>query len=158
MSLVWPTASLKIRAIEVTDNASGDAPMLPCLRDQIPADETVANVGVDGAYDTKGCHKAIAQRGRRRLSLLARTPSHRKTSALVSQPAILAATRRLAGKSGRSGAPITGAALSRPRCDAPSYLVNASWRVTSTAKSPNCGSALLSSIGSPGWASPRVWR
>ena len=61
MSIVWPAASLKIRAIEVTDNASGDAPMLPCLLDQIPADETVANVSVDGACDTKGCHEAIAQ-------------------------------------------------------------------------------------------------
>jgi hypothetical protein len=56
-------ATLKIRAIEVTDNATGGVPILPCLLDQIPADETVASVSGDGAYDTKGCHEAIAQRG-----------------------------------------------------------------------------------------------
>jgi hypothetical protein len=56
-------AKLKIRAIEVTDNATGGVPILPCLLDQIPADETVASVSGDGAYDTKGCHEAIAQRG-----------------------------------------------------------------------------------------------
>jgi len=37
--------------------------MLPCLLDQIPADETVVSVSVDGGFDTKGCHEAIAQRG-----------------------------------------------------------------------------------------------
>jgi hypothetical protein len=56
-------ATLEIRAIEVTDNATGDASILPCLMDQIHADETVASVIGDGVYDTKGCHKAIAQRG-----------------------------------------------------------------------------------------------
>jgi len=55
--------TLEIRAIEVTDNATGDAPMLPCLLDQIPADEIVSSVSGDSAYDTKGCHKAIAQLG-----------------------------------------------------------------------------------------------
>jgi hypothetical protein len=56
-------ATVEIRAIEVTDNATGDAPILPCLLDQIPADEIVASVSGDGTYDTKGCHEAIAQRG-----------------------------------------------------------------------------------------------
>jgi len=56
-------ATLKIRAIEVTDNATGDAPMLPCLLDQIPAGEIVASVSGDGAYDTKGCHEGIVKRG-----------------------------------------------------------------------------------------------
>ena len=53
--------TLEIRAIEVTDNATGDAPILPCLLDQIPAGETVVSVSGDGAYDTKGCHEAIAK-------------------------------------------------------------------------------------------------
>jgi len=53
----------EIRAIEVTDNATGDAPMLPCLLDQIADDEPIASVGGDGAYDTQGCHEAIARRG-----------------------------------------------------------------------------------------------
>lgn len=55
--------TLEIRAIEVTDNSVGDAPMLPELLGQIPADEAVASVSGDGAYDTKACHAAIAQRG-----------------------------------------------------------------------------------------------
>ena len=57
------THTLEIRAIEVTDNSLGDAPMLPELLGQIPADEAVASVSGDGAYDTKACHAAIAQRG-----------------------------------------------------------------------------------------------
>jgi len=55
--------TLEIRAIEVTDNATGDAPILPCLLAQIPADEQIVSVRGDGAYDTKGCHEAIAARG-----------------------------------------------------------------------------------------------
>ena len=55
--------TLEIRAIEVTDNSVGDALMLPELLGQIPDDEAVASVSGDGAYDTKACHAAIAQRG-----------------------------------------------------------------------------------------------
>lgn len=55
-------STLEIRAIEVTDNGVGDAPMLPELLSQIPADEPIGSVSGDGAYDTKACHAAIAQR------------------------------------------------------------------------------------------------
>ena len=55
--------TLEIRAIEVTDNSVGDAPMLPELLAQIPLGERLASVRTDGAYDTKACHAAIAQRG-----------------------------------------------------------------------------------------------
>ena len=54
--------TLDIRAIEVTDNGTGDAPMLPELLSQILPDEPIASVGGDGAYDTKACHAAIALR------------------------------------------------------------------------------------------------
>ncbi len=57
------TRTLEIRAIEVTDNNVGDAPMLSGLLAQIPPDEPIASVSTDGAYDTKDCHAAIAQRG-----------------------------------------------------------------------------------------------
>lgn len=56
-------STLEIRAIEVTDNSVGDAPMLPELLAQIPLHEPIASVSTDGAYDTKACHAAIAQRG-----------------------------------------------------------------------------------------------
>jgi hypothetical protein len=55
--------TLEIRAIEVTDNKTGDGPILPELLDQIPEAETIAAVYCDGAYDTKECHNAIAARG-----------------------------------------------------------------------------------------------
>jgi hypothetical protein len=57
------TGPLEIRAIEVTDNATGDRRMLPCLLNQIAQDESIASVSGNGAYDTKLCHEAIAQRG-----------------------------------------------------------------------------------------------
>ena len=82
-------ATLEIRAIEVTYNTTGDAPMLPCLLDQIPADEMVASISGDGAFDTKGCHEAIAQLGAQALSPLARTPGHGSTSLLAPEPATL---------------------------------------------------------------------
>ena len=56
-------ATLELRAIEVTDNTTGYAPMLPCLLNQIGANEAIASVSGDGAYDTKACHDAIARRG-----------------------------------------------------------------------------------------------
>jgi hypothetical protein len=54
--------TLEIRATLVTDNHVGDAPMLPELLGQIPAEEAVLSVSGDGAYDTQG-HDAIALRG-----------------------------------------------------------------------------------------------
>ena len=51
--------TLEIRAIEVTGSRVGDAPMLPDLLDQIPADQPISKVSADGAYDTRGCHAAI---------------------------------------------------------------------------------------------------
>lgn len=54
--------TLEIRAIEITDNAIGDAPMLPELLAQIPEDEPLHSVSADGADDTKACHEAIASR------------------------------------------------------------------------------------------------
>ena len=54
--------TLEIRAIEITDNRIGDASMLPALLSQIPESEAIATVSADGAYDTKGCHDAIALR------------------------------------------------------------------------------------------------
>jgi hypothetical protein len=55
--------TLEIRAIEVTDNTVGDPLMLPELLAQIPADEVIGSVSADGAYNARGCHDAIAQRG-----------------------------------------------------------------------------------------------
>jgi transposase len=48
---------------EITGSHIGDAPVLPDLLNQIPADETIGSVTADGAYDTRKCHDAIAGRG-----------------------------------------------------------------------------------------------
>ena len=55
--------TLEIRAAEFTTSDVGDAPMLPELIDQIPADQKIASVTADGAFDTRKCHDAIAARG-----------------------------------------------------------------------------------------------
>lgn len=46
----------------MTSNAIGDAQMLPELLAQIPADEPIASVCADGAYDSRSCMDAIAAR------------------------------------------------------------------------------------------------
>lgn len=55
--------TLEIRAMEVTDNRTGDATMPPELLSQIPKAEELVTVTTDGAYDTRLCHAAIAGRG-----------------------------------------------------------------------------------------------
>ena len=47
-------STLEIRAMEVTDKSIGDAPVLPALLNQISADERIASVSGDSAYDTRG--------------------------------------------------------------------------------------------------------
>jgi hypothetical protein len=47
----------------VSPCAQRDAPILPELLDQIPAREEIASVTADGAYDTRRCHDAVADRG-----------------------------------------------------------------------------------------------
>jgi hypothetical protein len=93
-------ATLEIRAIEVTDNATGGAPMLPCLLDQIAADEPIASVSGDGAYDTRGCHEAIARRGAQAIIPTRRNAKPLKDRRLGAEVrnAILDATRRLGRK------------------------------------------------------------
>jgi len=55
--------TLEIRAVEFTSIDIGDAPMLPELLGQIPPEQEIGNVTADGAYDTRKCHDAIADRG-----------------------------------------------------------------------------------------------
>jgi hypothetical protein len=107
------TPTPEIRAIEVADNSTGDAPR--CCRacsTGLPMTRPSASVSGDGAYDTKGRHEAIARRGAhamistrknakpwkdRRPGLDARMPSW--------TPRVI-----LAGKYGKSGAATIDAA------------------------------------------------
>ena len=52
-----------IIGIEVTTTAWGDSEILPGLLDQIEGE--IAQVSADGAYDSHGCHAAIAERDAR---------------------------------------------------------------------------------------------
>ncbi len=54
--------TLEVRAVEVTTNNIGDAPMLPELLNQIPPDQDIGSVTADVAYDARKCHEAIAAR------------------------------------------------------------------------------------------------
>lgn len=54
--------SQQIRAVGVTTNNVGDPSMMDDLLQQIPDEETLKSVTADGAYDTKKCHRSIADR------------------------------------------------------------------------------------------------
>ncbi|SDZ07068.1 Transposase DDE domain-containing protein, partial [Jannaschia faecimaris] len=54
--------TLEVRAVGVTGNHIGGAPILPDLLSQIPAEDKIASVTADGVYDTRKCHDAIADR------------------------------------------------------------------------------------------------
>ena len=74
--------------------------MLPCLLDQIPADQIVASVSGDGAYNTKNCHEAIAKRGAQAIIPTRKNakPWNYQRSGVTVRNAILAAMRRLGWK------------------------------------------------------------
>ena len=55
--------TLEVRAVEITGSNTGDTPMPPHLLNQIPQDQEIGSVTADGAYDTRRCHNAIADRG-----------------------------------------------------------------------------------------------
>lgn len=55
--------SMEIRAVDMTRNTVGDAPVLPMLLEQIPEDEDIASVTADGVYDTRQSYETIASRG-----------------------------------------------------------------------------------------------
>ncbi len=105
--------TLEIRAIEVSDNGTGDAPMLPCLLDQIDTDEMIARVSGDGAYDTKDCHAAIERRGAPAIIPTRRNASRGKIDVLAPRPVTPSWMPHagLAAKSGRSGPGIIDAVL-----------------------------------------------
>ncbi len=89
--------TLEVRAIEITANSVGDAPMLPALLEQIPPEEALASVGADGAYDTKACHAAIASRGASALIPVRKNaqPWKEGTEGARARNEILRATKRL---------------------------------------------------------------
>ena len=92
--------TLEIRAIEVTPNSVGDAPVLPSLLGQIDPNEALLSVSGDGAYDTKACHEAIALRQAQAQAIIpvrknARKPWKENRPGASARNEILRATQRL---------------------------------------------------------------
>jgi hypothetical protein len=119
--------TLEIRAVEVTSSNVGDAPMLPNLLAQISANEDIATVTADGAYDTRACHDAIAARGAAAIGHSLGPMAFMPSLHPVETPGLGSRTRQelahatrscehrstWAGHSGGTGAGTTGAAGSR---------------------------------------------
>ena len=99
--------TLEIRAIEVTPNSVGDAPVLPSLLGQIDPSEALLSVSGDGAYDTKACHEAIALRQAQAIIPVRRNARGRgKRTVLEPEPATRSCARRsgwvgISGSAGR---------------------------------------------------------
>ena len=55
--------TLEVRAVEITGSHISDAPVPPDLLSQITMNEEIGSITADGAYDTRKCHDAIADRG-----------------------------------------------------------------------------------------------
>ena len=111
--------TLEVRAVEVTSSNIGDAPVLPELLNQIPADQDIGIVTADGAYDTRKCHEAIAAR-----SAHAVIPPRKNAKPWkpTSAAELLPETKRLVRSDtwgvpcGDAGADTTAEAASKPRC------------------------------------------
>jgi hypothetical protein len=154
-------ATLEIRAIEVTDNATGDAPMLPCRSTRSPMTKSsrasVATAPTTRRAVMRPLRREVRSEVHRQSSRRAKMPSRGRIDVPAPLPATPSWTPRagLAGQYGRSGLAIIDVASSKPKCVASSCSVNGLWRVTSTAKSQSCRYVQTSSIATHGWARPR---
>ena len=77
---------MEVRAVAITGSGVGDAPMLPGLLSQIPADEPIASVTADGAYDGRACRDAIANRGADALAIVLEPMAYMVRSRRVGTP------------------------------------------------------------------------
>ena len=110
--------TLGVRAVDVTGSEVGDSPMLPELLAQIPADQDIASVTTDGAYDTCKCHDAIAERGAAAVIPPARTPGRGRPALQVRSRATRLCGRRntSVARSGGDGAGTTAEAVQTRKC------------------------------------------
>ncbi len=80
--------TIEIRAIEVTSNSVGDAPVLPSLLEQIDRHEALLSVSGSGAYVTKVCSIRLGSGEVFFLSLVFSTQTLRMLRALASSSKI----------------------------------------------------------------------
>jgi hypothetical protein len=85
---------------------------------QISADQDIASVTADGAYDTRKCHDAIAERGANAVIPTRKNAKPWKaiTAGAVARNEALRASKYLGVRSGDDGADTTAEAASKPRC------------------------------------------
>lgn len=92
--------TLEIRAIETAGNNVGDVPILPELLAQSPASEEVGKFASDGAYDTRKCNDAFADRAAHAVIPLRRNtnPWRPSKAGAIAQNEALRASKYLGGK------------------------------------------------------------
>ncbi|MBK8205131.1 MAG: IS5 family transposase [Bdellovibrionales bacterium] len=62
LHLAVDTRTHEVIAAELTAATVQDAEVFPALLEQIPADEPIASIAADGAYDTRVCHQKLLDR------------------------------------------------------------------------------------------------
>jgi hypothetical protein len=67
LHLAVDSQTQEVVAVELTANFVGDAEVLPGLLEQVEAEEAIAAVSADGAYDTAPCYQAIRKRNAKAL-------------------------------------------------------------------------------------------
>ena len=110
--------TLEVRAVGITGRHIGDAPVLPGLLGQIPADQQIASVTAEGACGTRKSHDAIAERGAHAVIPPRKTAKPWKTVIAGAVARNEARRRRntLAAPFGDDGADTTAEVASRRRC------------------------------------------
>ena len=112
--------TLEVRAVEITSNHIADAPVLPDLISQIPADEQIGSVTADGTYDTRKCHDTIADRSANAVIPPRKnaTPWKPSTAGAIARNEALRARNTSVARSDETGADTTAEAASKQRCTA----------------------------------------
>lgn len=72
--------ALEISAAEIAGNHIGDAPVLLDILSQIPEEQDIVSITAEGAYDTRKCHDAFADRGADAVIPPGKNANHRKTA------------------------------------------------------------------------------
>lgn len=134
--------TLEIRAVEITGNDVGDAPVLPILLAQIPQDEEIGSVAA-----TRPSQNKVPMRSFHPGGLQSRGARQRLVPGPEMRPYGL--QNASDGRSGDAGAGITAEAASRRKYTASNCSASAAWHETLTVRSSNFTSASPYSIASP---------
>ena len=87
--------TLEIRAIEVTPNSVGDAPVMPSLLGQIDPHEALLSVSGDDAKDTMACHEEIALRQAQAIITVRKNARNENRHGVRARNEFLRSTQRL---------------------------------------------------------------